>query len=68
MVRIAGPYLIRAIFVIVTGAGIVTGLTRRTWLVGAALAVVAAPLARMGWVWRRRHPRDLAPIPWIGHC
>jgi hypothetical protein len=43
-------------------------VTRRTWLLGAAIAVVAAPLARLGWVWQRRHPRDVAPIPWIGHC
>jgi hypothetical protein len=43
-------------------------VTRRTWILGTALAVVAAPLVRVGWIWRRRHPSDLAPIPWIGHC
>jgi hypothetical protein len=59
VVRMAESYPIHARIVIVT---------RRTWLLGTAFAVVAAPLVRMGWVWRRRHPRDLAPIPWIGHC
>ena len=42
--------------------------TRRTWIKAALAAVVAVPLARVGWVWKRRHPRDLSPIPWIGHC
>jgi hypothetical protein len=47
---------------------VVTRLTRRTWLLGSALALVAAPLAKMGYVWRKRYRRDLSPIPWIGHC
>jgi hypothetical protein len=42
--------------------------TRRTWLKAALVALVAVPLARAGWSWQRRHPRDLAPVPWIGHC
>jgi hypothetical protein len=33
--------------------------------------VVGAPLVRVGqWVVRehRRYPKELSPIPWIGHC
>jgi hypothetical protein len=47
---------------------VVTGLTRRGWLMGSAMALIAAPLVRMGWVWRKRYRRDVSPIPWIGHC
>jgi hypothetical protein len=45
--------------------------TRRTLLRAAAFALVAAPLARLGQLVARqvrRHPRDLPPVPWIGHC
>jgi hypothetical protein len=32
-------------------------------------AVVLAPLTFVRVRrWRRRHPADLPPIPWIGHC
>jgi hypothetical protein len=47
---------------------IVTGLTRRSFFIGSVVALIAAPLARWGYVWRRQHPQDLSPIPWIGHC
>jgi hypothetical protein len=46
--------------------------TRRGWLKATGLALVGAPLAKVAWVAvrrrRRRHPDDVPPIPWIGHC
>jgi len=47
---------------------VVTGLTRRGWILGSMVALMAAPLVRWGYVWQRRHPQDVSPIPWIGHC
>ena len=46
-------------------------ISRRTVLQITGLALVAAPLYRLGLYvvrQRRRHPKDLPPIPWIGHC
>jgi hypothetical protein len=46
--------------------------TRRGVLRAATLALVGAPLVRLArFVEQRRkkkHPDDLPPIPWIGHC
>jgi hypothetical protein len=45
--------------------------TRRRWLRAIGLAVVGAPLVKLGRVLERRErrrPADLPPIPWIGHC
>jgi hypothetical protein len=45
--------------------------TRRRLLKALALVVTGAPIAAaLGVRLRRRtkHPTDLPPIPWIGHC
>jgi hypothetical protein len=46
--------------------------SRRRILRILGTTMVAAPLAKLGHALavheRRRHPKDLPPIPWIGHC
>jgi hypothetical protein len=48
--------------------------SRRSLLRTLTQLVAAAPLAKLGQVVgaeerrRRRHPTDLPPMPWIGHC
>ncbi len=46
--------------------------TRRGVLSALGLALATAPLVKLGRVLGRKprpkHPADLPPIPWIGHC
>jgi hypothetical protein len=46
--------------------------TRRGLLRSLAIVLGAAPLQRLGRVLgkkpRPKHPDDLPPTPWIGHC
>jgi hypothetical protein len=48
--------------------------TRRSLMRSLTLALAGVPLVKLGRVIsaeerrRPRHPGDLPPVPWIGHC